>query len=60
VKHDPDAVKDRMAYRQKPSQGDFFLEGLDVEDFLVTMYQPDDFRPVSSPGPLSATLQKFD
>ncbi|GAA5989759.1 hypothetical protein JCM11641_006025 [Rhodosporidiobolus odoratus] len=43
--YDPDAPTDRFAYRNKPRPGDFWLEGLQIEDFLVTIYQPDNFRP---------------
>jgi len=45
IQYDPDAEIDRMAYRNKPRPGDFELESLQVEDFLVTIYQPDHFRP---------------
>lgn len=44
--YDPDAPRDRFAYRHVAQQGDFFLENLQIEDFLVTVYQPDHFRPV--------------
>ncbi|POY76119.1 hypothetical protein BMF94_0842 [Rhodotorula taiwanensis] len=45
IEYDPNAVKDRFQYRNKPKPGDFWLEGLKIEDFLVTIYQPDNFRP---------------
>lgn len=45
IVYDPTAVKDRFQYRNKPRPGDFWLEGLKIEDFLVTIYQPDHFRP---------------
>ncbi|BGP53591.1 Mitochondrial distribution and morphology protein 31, mitochondrial precursor [Rhodotorula sphaerocarpa] len=45
IQYDPDAVHDRFQYRNKPRPGDFWLEGLKIEDFLVTIYQPDNFRP---------------
>ncbi|GAA5979837.1 hypothetical protein JCM10908_003062 [Rhodotorula pacifica] len=45
IVYDPTAVKDRFQYRNKPKPGDFWLEGLKIEDFLVTIYQPDHFRP---------------
>ncbi|BGP37509.1 Mitochondrial distribution and morphology protein 31, mitochondrial precursor [Rhodotorula kratochvilovae] len=45
IVYDPDAPKDRFAYRNKPRPGDFWLEGLQIEDFLVTIYQPENFRP---------------
>ncbi|SPO22432.1 related to MDM31 - Mitochondrial inner membrane protein required for mitochondrial morphology and inheritance [Ustilago trichophora] len=42
---DPDKPYDPRAARREPSHGDFELESLKVEDFLVTVYQPNDFRP---------------
>ncbi|GAA6048152.1 hypothetical protein JCM3770_003686 [Rhodotorula araucariae] len=45
IVYDPTAPKDRFAYRNKPRPGDFWLEGLQIEDFLVTIYQPENFRP---------------
>ncbi|GAA5908284.1 hypothetical protein JCM8208_000366 [Rhodotorula glutinis] len=45
ITYDPNAPKDRFAYRNKPKPGDFWLEGLQIEDFLVTIYQPENFRP---------------
>ncbi|GAA5943488.1 hypothetical protein JCM10213_005501 [Rhodosporidiobolus nylandii] len=45
IVYDPDAPKDRFAYRNKPRPGDFHLDGLQIEDFLVTIYQPENFRP---------------
>lgn len=38
---------DRAALRRTPAAGDFHLEQLLVDDLLVTIYQPDGFRPVS-------------
>lgn len=37
---------DRASLRRQASVGDFHLESLQVEDLLVTIYQPNDFRPV--------------
>ncbi|GAA6059641.1 hypothetical protein JCM10212_004144 [Sporobolomyces blumeae] len=45
IKYDPDAPTDRFKYRNVPRPGDFCLENLQIQDFLVTIYQPDDFRP---------------
>ncbi|GAA5973196.1 hypothetical protein JCM21900_005814, partial [Sporobolomyces salmonicolor] len=45
IVYDPDAPRDRFAYRHKPRPGDFWLESLQIEDFLVTIYQPENFRP---------------
>lgn len=42
---DPNASTDRSAYRHQAKPGDFHLEDLVVQDFLVTIYQPNDFRP---------------
>lgn len=47
IRYDPKAPLDRFAYRHEAHPGDFELENLQVEDFLVTVYQPDHFRPVS-------------
>lgn len=53
VHYDPDAPHDRFAYRHIAHPGDFWLENLQIEDFLVTVYQPDNFRPVSFISTLS-------
>ncbi|KAK4050562.1 Mitochondrial distribution and morphology protein 31, mitochondrial precursor [Microbotryomycetes sp. JL221] len=45
IQYDPDAPRDRFAYRHTAKLGDFHLESLQIEDFLVTIYQPDQFRP---------------
>ncbi|KAN0061106.1 Mitochondrial distribution and morphology protein 31, mitochondrial precursor [Thecaphora frezii] len=42
---DPQKPYDPKAARKQPRHGDFELESLVVEDFLVTIYQPNDFRP---------------
>lgn len=42
---DPNKPYDPKAARRAPRHGDFELESLVVEDFLVTVYQPNDFRP---------------
>ncbi|SJX61341.1 related to MDM31-Mitochondrial inner membrane protein required for mitochondrial morphology and inheritance [Sporisorium reilianum f. sp. reilianum] len=42
---DPNKPYDPKAARREPRHGDFELESLEVEDFLVTVYQPNDFRP---------------
>ncbi|GAA94480.1 uncharacterized protein L969DRAFT_83964 [Mixia osmundae IAM 14324] len=42
---DPKAVKDRTAFRHTARPGDFHLETLELEDFLVTVHQPYGFRP---------------
>lgn len=50
VVYDPDAPTDRMKYRNVEKPSDFWLENLQIEDFLVTVYQPDHFRPVRCPS----------
>ncbi len=45
---DPEKPYDPKAARRDPSHGDFELESLKIEDFLVTVYQPNDFRPSTS------------
>ena len=42
---DPTKPYDPKAARREPRHGDFELESLEMEDFLVTVYQPNDFRP---------------
>lgn len=46
IQWDPEtAPSDRTAFRNKAQPGDFHLESLILEDFLVTIYQPENFRP---------------
>ncbi|KAF7299286.1 hypothetical protein MIND_00877500 [Mycena indigotica] len=42
---DPDNPLDPASFRHPAYPGDFELESLQVEDLLVTVYQPDGFRP---------------
>ncbi|EPQ28437.1 uncharacterized protein PFL1_04263 [Pseudozyma flocculosa PF-1] len=42
---DPAKPYDPRAARREARHGDFELESLLIEDFLVTIYQPNDFRP---------------
>lgn len=42
---DPDKPYDPRSARRKPRHGDFELDSLTVKDFLVTVYQPGNFRP---------------
>ena len=59
IQHRPaDANADHKRFRHKPQPGDFHLESLDVEDFLVTIYQPDNFRPYTF-SVFSATLKSL-
>lgn len=45
VRWDPDVPYDPVASRHEYTPGDFELEKLTVEDLLVTVYQPNGFRP---------------
>ncbi|KAI7904563.1 mitochondrial distribution and morphology protein family 31/32 [Cokeromyces recurvatus] len=45
VRWDPDVPYDPVTARHKYTPGDFELEKLTLEDFLVTVYQPNGFRP---------------
>lgn len=45
IVYDKDAVVDRFAFRHAARPGDFCLESLIIEDFLVTIRQPNSFRP---------------
>lgn len=41
----PTGDEDHRRFRHQAHPGDFHLENFAVEDFLVTVYQPDNFRP---------------
>ncbi|GAA5854559.1 hypothetical protein JCM3766R1_006076 [Sporobolomyces carnicolor] len=58
IEYDPDAPTDRFAYRNKPKPGDFHLESLQIQDFLVTIYQPENFRPYTF-SIFNADIRKF-
>ncbi|KAJ3505041.1 hypothetical protein NLJ89_g7620 [Agrocybe chaxingu] len=45
---DPDNPLDPALFRHTSQPGDFELESLQLEDVLVTVYQPGDFRPYTS------------
>lgn len=45
---DPDNPWDPAAFRHKGHPGDFELESLQLEDVLVTVYQPGGFRPYTA------------
>lgn len=45
---DPDVPYDPRAARRKAKPGDFDLESFRMEDFLVTVYQPGNFRPFNA------------
>ncbi|KAI0769761.1 hypothetical protein BD413DRAFT_556657 [Trametes elegans] len=48
VTWDPDHPLDPAAFRHKAQPGDFELESLQLEDVLVTVYQPGNFRPYTA------------
>ena len=45
---DPEKPLDPAAFRHKALPGDFHLESLQVEDLLITVYQPGNFRPYTA------------
>lgn len=45
---DPQNPLDPIHFRHKAQQGDFELESLQLEDVLITVYQPDNFRPYTA------------
>jgi distribution and morphology protein 31 len=45
VHWDPEKPYDPRAARREPRHGDFHLTSLELQDLLVTVYQPGDFRP---------------
>ncbi|EIW63485.1 uncharacterized protein TRAVEDRAFT_114364 [Trametes versicolor FP-101664 SS1] len=45
---DPDHPLDPAAFRHKGHPGDFELESLQLEDVLITVYQPGNFRPYTA------------
>lgn len=55
---DPSRVYDPKAARRKAKRGDFELDRLDVEDVLLTIYQPRNFRPFNM-SIFSASLPRF-
>ncbi|KAJ6494950.1 mitochondrial distribution and morphology proteins-domain-containing protein [Mycena vulgaris] len=48
VHWDPDNPLDPASFRHTSRPGDFELESLQLEDVLVTVYQPDGFRPYTA------------
>ena len=58
VKYDPENPWDPVAYRHKAVPGDFELESLEIEDLLITVYQPDSFRPDTA-SIFNADIQTF-
>ncbi|KAG8731531.1 Mitochondrial distribution and morphology protein 31, mitochondrial precursor [Ceratobasidium sp. 428] len=45
---DPELHSDPTAFRHPPQPGDFELDSLEVEDLLITLYQPGNFRPYTA------------
>lgn len=45
---DPDHPLDPATFRHESYTGDFELESLQLEDVLITVYQPGDFRPYTA------------
>ncbi|OJT02366.1 Mitochondrial distribution and morphology protein 31 [Trametes pubescens] len=45
---DPEHPLDPAAFRHKGQPGDFELESLQLEDVLITVYQPGNFRPYTA------------
>ncbi|CAE6473076.1 unnamed protein product [Rhizoctonia solani] len=45
---DPEVHADPAQFRHSPQLGDFELDSLEVEDLLVTLYQPEGFRPFTA------------
>jgi distribution and morphology protein 31 len=45
---DPDNPLDPASFRHLGHPGDFELESLQIEDLLITVYQPDGFRPYTA------------
>ncbi|KAF8756972.1 Mitochondrial distribution and morphology protein [Rhizoctonia solani] len=48
VSWDPEVHADPTEFRHPPQLGDFELDSLEVEDLLVTLYQPGAFRPFTA------------
>lgn len=44
VTYDPDSPPSPADFRHQSAPGDFELESVKLEDVLVTVYQPNDFR----------------
>ena len=48
VTWDPDHPLDPASFRHIARPGDFELESLQIEDLLITVYQPGNFRPFTA------------
>lgn len=58
IAYDPENPPDPVAYRHSSQSGDFELESLQLEDVLVTIYQPGAFRPYTA-SIFRADLKQF-
>ncbi|KAI1795646.1 mitochondrial distribution and morphology protein family 31/32 [Ganoderma leucocontextum] len=58
VTWDPDNPPDPAAFRHTAQPGDFELESLQIEDLLITVYQPGNFRPFTA-SIFRADIQTF-
>ncbi|CAG8467337.1 7814_t:CDS:2 [Ambispora gerdemannii] len=58
VHWDPSIPYNPSEWRRKPQNGDFELESLLVEDLLITVYQPEGFRPYNV-SIFTADLRQF-
>ncbi|KAI0339832.1 hypothetical protein BDW22DRAFT_1360855 [Trametopsis cervina] len=58
VQWDPDNPWDPAAFRHEGRPGDFELESLQLEDVLITVYQPGGFRPYTA-SIFRADMQTF-
>ncbi|KAF9067749.1 mitochondrial distribution and morphology protein-domain-containing protein [Rhodocollybia butyracea] len=48
VRYDPDHPLDPASFRHESHPGDFELDSLQLEDLLITVYQPGGFRPYTA------------
>lgn len=48
IQYDPENPWDPASFRHSTQSGDFQLESLQLEDVLITVYQPGSFRPYTS------------
>ncbi|EJD52750.1 hypothetical protein AURDEDRAFT_82446 [Auricularia subglabra TFB-10046 SS5] len=48
IQYDPDHPLDPASFRHPAQPGDFELESLQLEDVLITVYQPGHFRPYTA------------
>ncbi len=58
IEYDSDEVLDPASFRHVAQSGDFDLERLELEDVLITVYQPGSFRPYTA-SIFSAQLKQF-